>query len=149
MKGASGLAPHKGKALKKEIRRAEKASRDLDTSIASSSKNTQPLRGPKRWPTRCPLPKLGGQYSKFNNPTGVRANIEKIDEGEKISESQSRPFTTGFDTQHQGGKDGHARGLDGESRNFLQTGTALESRIQAGLQPSFSIVYFSSGHRYD
>ena len=77
-KGASGLAPHKGKALKKEIRPAEKASRDLDTSIASSSKNTQPLRGPKRWPTRCPLPKLGGQYSKFNNPTGVRARLRRL-----------------------------------------------------------------------
>ena len=34
-KGASGLAPHKGKALKKEVKRAEKAQKDLDASIAS------------------------------------------------------------------------------------------------------------------
>ena len=77
-KGASGLAPHKGKALKKEVRRAEKAQKDLDTSVASSSKNTQPLKGPRRWQTRRPPVKIGGQYSKLNQPTGVRARLKRL-----------------------------------------------------------------------
>ena len=77
-KGASGLAPHKGKALKKEIRKAERASKDLDASVASSAKSSQPLKGPKRWPTCRPLPKLGGQYRKFSSPTGVRARLRRL-----------------------------------------------------------------------
>ena len=77
LKGASGLAPHKGKALKKEVRRAEKASRDVDTTIANSAKNTQPLGGPKRTIHRPPA-QLGGQYRKLNNPTGVRARLRRL-----------------------------------------------------------------------
>ena len=77
-KGASALAPHKGKALKKEVRRAEKAQRDLDTSVASSSKNSQPLKEPKRWPIRRPPVKAGGRYNKLSQPTGMRARLRKL-----------------------------------------------------------------------
>ena len=77
-KGATALAPHKGKALKKGVRRAEKAQRDMDTSITSSSKNTQPLKGPNNWPIRRPLFKSGNSYSKLNNPTGVRAQLKRM-----------------------------------------------------------------------
>ena len=47
-KGASALAPHKGKALKKEVRRVEKAQKDLDTSVASSSKKFPTSEGTKK-----------------------------------------------------------------------------------------------------
>ena len=77
-KGASALAPHKGKALKKEVRRAEKAQKDLDTSVASSSKNSQFLKGPRRWTVRHPPVKTGGQYNKLNQPAGVRARLKKL-----------------------------------------------------------------------
>ena len=82
IKGASRLAPHKGKALKKEIRRGERVSKDLDTSTSSSLKNTQPLREQKRWPTRLPFLKTWNQGSrcdgKFKNPISVRAKLRKL-----------------------------------------------------------------------
>ena len=77
-KGASALAPHKGKALKKEVRRAEKAQKDLDTSVASSSRNSQPLKETRKWPIRRPPGKAGGGYSKLNHQTGMRARLRKI-----------------------------------------------------------------------
>ena len=77
-KGASASAPHKGKALKKEVRRAEKAQKDLDTSVANSSRNSQPLKEPRKWPIRCPPVKAESGYNKLNQQTGMRARLRKI-----------------------------------------------------------------------